>query len=206
MTLAFSRAAAFLNRCLRRPVPRPSRRFPRRSRRGLINVLLTVAVVAAAIIGILSIYNQVNTSIAAGSTQSLVNSMEAEIRRAFAAAAQYPGDIDEFIEASLPSSALNGTGAARSIVTPWGGAVTAGGGAVPGTDTATVNRFWIRMNDLPERACESLANAYLDLSSVVAVRAGDDVTAAGSARTTAAAIATGCDGGDNDQVAVIFRG
>ena len=206
MTLAFSRAAAFLNRCLRRPVPRPSRRFPRRSRRGLINVLLTVAVAAGVIIGILSIYNQVNTSISTSSAQSLLNSMEAEIRRAYASDPQYSGDIDEFIEAALPESALNIQGGNRVIVTPWGGRVTAGGGAAPGTDGTSPNRFWIRMNGLPERACESLANAYLGLSSVFAVRAGDNVTQSGSARTDADAVATGCDGDGDDQVAVVFRG
>ncbi len=181
-------------------------RFPRRSRRGLINVLLTVAIIAAATIGILSIYNQVSTSISSGSTMNLFNAMEAEIRRAYASASQYSGDIDEFIEASLPSASLNGTGSSRSIVTPWGGDVTAGGGTTPGTDGASTNRFWIRANALPERACEALAQSFLGLSSVEAVRTGDDVTASGSARTTSDAIATGCDGGDNDQVAVVFRG
>lgn len=201
-TPACSRAAAILNRCLRRPVPRPSRRFPRRSRRGLISVLLTVAVIAGAIIGILSIYNQVNTSMSASSAQSLLNSMEAEIRRAYASTPQYSGDIDEFIEASLPSSALNGTGASRAIVTPWGGPVTAGGGAAPGTDGASTNRFWIQMNGLPERACESLANAYLGLSSVVEVKVGRTLVTA----ATADAVAGGCAPADNNRIAVVFRG
>ncbi len=187
---------------------RPSHpaRLPRRARRGLINVLLTVAVIAAAMIGILAIYNQVNTSISTSSVQNLVTTMEAEIRRAYASAPQYTGDIDEFIEASLPSSALNGEGADREIVTPWGGAVQAGGGTTPGTDTDSPNRFWILVAGLPERACESLANAFLDLSSVQAIQTGTGRRGNLAARTDSDEISDGCAAADNNRVAVIFRG
>ena len=188
----------------------PRRRpMPRRARRGLINVLLTVAIVAIVLVGILSLYGQINTSVRTQTTQSILTIAEAELRRVYANQTTYDANLTAILFSVMPSNAIRGAGATRDIVTPWGGEVFAGGGIVPdldGTGLANVNRFFITVFGLPEAACEALAQAYLNRSNVVAVHVEGAGTAAITAQTTAAGIVGECDGAENDVIAILFRG
>lgn len=192
--------------------------WPRRSRRGLTTVLLTAAVVAFVLVGILAIYSRVQTSIGTQSVQSVLTAAEAALRRAYASQPQYDANLTEVLWSAMPSNAIQGTGANREIVTPWGGEIFAGGGDTPdddGTGTASNNRFFITILNLPEAACENLAQGYLNRAEVV----GLDVEGAGATAFTqvntaaqiqafdsVAEIVTECDGDDDDKFAVVFRG
>ena len=186
------------------------RPMPRRARRGLVNVLLTVAIVAVVLVGTLALYGQINTSVRTQATQSILTIAEAELRRIYASQTQYEANLTPILFSVMPTNAIRGTGATRDIVTPWGGEVFAGGGATPdndGTGTATADRFYITVLLLPEAACEALAQAYLNRSNVVSVNPeGTAATAPIVARATPTLIQVECDGGDDDKIAIVFRG
>ena len=186
------------------------RPLPRRARRGLINVLLTVAIVAIVLVGILALYGQINTSVRTQSTQSILTIAEAELRRIYASQPTYEAALTPILFSVMPTNAIRGAGATRTIVTPWGGGVFAGGGPTPdidGTGTATADTFYITVLLLPEAACEALAQAYLNRSNVVSVNPeGTAATMPIVARATPTLIQTECDGGDDDKVAIVFRG
>ena len=186
------------------------RAMPRRARRGLINVLLTVAIVAIVLVGILALYGQINTSVRTQSTQSILTIAEAELRRIYASQVEYEAALTPILFSVMPTNAIRGAGVLRTIVTPWGGGVFAGGGAtvdLDGTGTATADRFYITVLLLPEAACEALGQAYLNRSNVFAVHVeGTAATAALVAQTTPTAIQLECDGGDDDKIAIVFRG
>ena len=191
--------------------PRRARRrpMPRRARRGLINVLLTVAIVAVVLVGILALYGQINTSVRTQSTQSILTIAEAELRRIYASQPQYAANLTPGLLSVMPTNAIRGLAAARTIVTPWGGGVFAGGAAVvdlDGTGTASNDRFYITVLLLPEAACEALAQAYLNRANVVSVNVEGAGTAAITARADVAAILTECDNNDINAVGIVFRG
>ena len=192
-------------------IPRRARRrpMPRRARRGLINVLLTVAIVAIVLVGILALYGQINTSVRTQTTQSILTIAEAELRRVYASQAEYDANLTAILFSVMPTNAIRGTLANRDIVTPWGGEVFAGGGGTPdlnGTGTVSPNRFFITVLGLPEAACEALAQAYLNRANVVSVNVEGAGTAATTARANTAAIVGECDGDENDVIAIVFRG
>ena len=186
------------------------RPLPRRARRGLINVLLTVAIVAIVLVGILALYGQINTSVRTQATQSIMTIAEAELRRVYASQTTYEAALTPILFSVMPTNAIRGAGATRTIVTPWGGGVFAGGGPTPdvdGTGTATADTFYITVLLLPEAACEALAQAYLNRSNVVSVNPeGTAATMPIVGRLTPTLIQTECDGGDDDKIAIVFRG
>ena len=91
---------------------------------------------------------------------------------------------------------------AGNLHTPWGREVTAGGGAVVGSDAAPSGRFWIRVDALPRAACLSIANTLLEHSLALEVRIGDE--APGAVVGDRAAVVAGCDGVGNDGVGVVL--
>jgi len=166
---------------------RAGQAWPRRRRRGLVNVILTVAIAAIAIVGILAAYQSVNTSIRTQNVQGTITMIEAELRRTYASQPQYAANLTGGLLSKMPSNVIQGTGADRVIVTPWGGQVFAGGGNTPdddGTGGASNNRFYVTVLGLPEAACEAIAAAFLNRSNVV----GLDVE--GAAATAAARAST----------------
>ena len=194
-----------------------SYRFPRRKDRGLINVLLTVAIVAVALVAIIAIYGQVQTSLRTQRVQSVMTTAEAHLRRAYASQPQFEPNLTPVLWSAMPTNAIQGTGTNRNIVTPWGGEIFAGGGNTPdddGTGTASNDRFYITVLGLPEAACETLAQAYLNRSDVVGLDVEGTAATAFTQVNTAAQIQafdtvteiqTECDGGDDDKIAVVFR-
>ena len=184
------------------------RPWPRRNRRGLANVLLTVAIVAIVLVFLIGIYVTVNSSIRTQTVQTTLTSFEAEIRRSFANRREYTNeDYHDFLAPRMPANAIRGDAGDEDIITPWGGEITAGGGATPGTSTDSPNRFWIRIQNLPRDACITIAESFLERSTVVSVNVGGDSTnATFTATNTNTLIETNCDGGDDDQVAIVFRG
>ena len=89
-----------------------------------------------------------------------------------------------------------------NILTPWGGAATAGGGSTVGLDADARERFWIRVDGLPRDACISVANLFVEDGPALEVRVGD--MAPGAVAADRAAIEAGCDGGDDDGVGMVF--
>ena len=89
-----------------------------------------------------------------------------------------------------------------NILTPWGGAATAGGGSTVGLDAGARDRFWTRVDGLPRDACISVANLFVEDGPALEVRVGD--TAPGTVAADRAAVETGCDGGDDDGVGMVF--
>lgn len=185
-----------------RPEGRP---WPRRGRRGMINIILMVIVLAIAAGIAIGIFNRSTAGLETQVVQTAVTTLEGEIRRSFANAREYSDeDYEDFLAPRMPENVVRGAAGSETISTPWGGAITAGGGDTIGTSDESPNRFWIRIAGLPRSACLTIAESFLDRSTVVEVRTGD--TAPGTARADRAAIETGCDGGDNDGVGIVFRG
>ena len=137
--------------------------------------------------------------------QCLVGTMWAVVREDFGEGHLEPGD--EYIRDVLAtrvrlmweSADLQRSGTLR---TPWGGAVTAGGGATVGLDADACDRFWIRVDGLPRVACISVANAFVADSPALEVRVGDRPP--GAIVADRAAIEAGCDGGRDDGVGMVF--
>ncbi len=188
--------------------PRP---IPRRTRRGLVNVVLTMAITAVVIVAILAMYGGLATSMRTQVVQTHLATAEARIREIYTNQPQYEANLTLVLWSAMPSNAIQGTGGSRKIVTPWGGEIFAGGGATPknnGTGAVSPNRFYITVLNLPERACETLAQSYLGRSDVVAVyvKGSGDFGAKPTASASPGTIQTGCDGGDDDRIAIVFRG
>ncbi len=195
--------------------PRP---IPRRTRRGLVNVVLTLAITAVVIVAILAMYGGLATSLRTQVVQTHLATAEARIREVYTNQPQYEAKLTSILWSVMPSNAIQGTDTSRKIVTPWGGEIFAGGGATPdndGTGAASNNLFYITVLDLPEKACETLAQSYLGRSDVVGIDVEKTKTTAFSDLSkpaevakfdTASEIQAGCDGGDNDKIAIVFRG
>lgn len=182
------------------------RPLPRRERRGMINVMLTIAIAAIVIGAMLAIYTQSGTSLRTQETQTTLTAFVAEIRRSFANARQFTNENYETILASrMPSNALRGAAGNEVLVTAWGGVITASGGTTVGTDANHNTQFWIRVDDLPQSACETIATAFLNRRDVTQVATGSAGTVA--AVTDRAGIEDGCDATtDDNSVGVVFRG
>ena len=137
--------------------------------------------------------------------QRLVGTMWAAVREDFSEGHPEPGDghfrdvLATRVRLMWESADLQRSGTLR---TPWGGAVTAGGGAAGGLDADARNRFWIRVDGLPRVACISVANAFLADSPALEVRVGDRPP--GAIAADRAAIETGCDGGRDDGIGMVF--
>ncbi|MDE0694939.1 MAG: type 4 pilus major pilin [Boseongicola sp.] len=201
-----------------RAAPR-KRRLPRRRRRGLTmwEMMLVVAVMAFVVVGVVALYNVASTSVRILRVQSVLATAEETIRRAYSSQPQYEANMTQVLWSAMPTTAIQGTGANRDIVTPWGGEIFAGGGNTPdddGTGTASNNRFYITVLGLPEAACERLATSYLNRSDVVGLDVEGAAATAFTQVNTAAQIAlfdavseieTECDGGDDDKIAIVFR-
>lgn len=148
-------------------------------------------------------------------TQTVLNTMtviESTVRRSFANRPQFEGGgaLQGVSVSAVPTTAIRGTGTGREIVTPWGANITTGAGTTIGTDTAHNTSFWILVSDVPEEACETIGAAHLDRSDVIGVDADGTwaamtATVAG-AHDTVAEINASCNGGDDDDVGIVFRG
>ena len=181
-------------------------------------MILGVAVAAIVTVGLVSAYQSTVTNTRTQSVLTTLAMMENDIRRSYASQPQFEANLTSGLWSAVPSNSIQGTGASRKIVTPWGGQMFTGGNDTPdddGTGTASDNRFFISILGLPEDACEKIATAFLNRSDVV----GLDVEGAGGTNftkvnTTAqvqafdevSEINTECDGDDDDKVAIVFRG
>ncbi|MYE10490.1 MAG: hypothetical protein F4X99_02275 [Gammaproteobacteria bacterium] len=178
--------------------PATGRRFPRRKRRGLVNVMLTVAIAGFVIIAMLAIFATVRDGLRASETRTTLTQLEQSIRTLFSNSPQYENeDYHTLLWSQMPGNAQRDQGG-RSLVTAWGRPITAGGGATPGTTANSGNRFWIQANNLPESACINIAKGYLGRNDVFQVHVD------GANSTTVGAIATNCE--DEAHVAIVFRG
>lgn len=189
-------------------------KIPPRAQRGIsiFAVILGVAVTAFVALGLVSAFQGTVTNTRTQNVLNTLTIMETTIRTSFANRPQFEagGALEGISISAVPANAIQGTGATRDIVTPWGGEITTGAGNVIGTDTASNNRFWIRVQDLPEAACERIGSAYLDRSDVIGVDA--DGTFAAMTATIVAAhdtvdeINDSCTQGDAEEIGIVFRG
>ena len=178
---------------------------------GIYGVMMGVAIVAVALLGMVGLFQGVMTSQRTQSVMHTLSVMETTIRRSYANQPNFDANLTPGVWSHVPRGAIQGTGTGRTVVTPWGGGIFAGGGATVDLDgtgsTTPANRFYITILGLPEAACETIGKAYLNNSSVVSVAAeGTAGTAPTTPQTTAADIDTECDGGDDDAVGIVFRG
>ena len=181
---------------------------------GIYGVMMGVAIVAVALLGMVSLFQGVMTSQRTQTVMNTISVMETTIRRSFANRPEFEGGgaLEGISISAVPTTAIRGTGAGRDIVTPWGGDITTGAGDTIGTDAASPNRFWILVVDIPEEACETIGVAHLDRRDVIGVDADGTYTAMGTTATgtqaDVATINTSCDsdGADNDAVGIVFRG
>ena len=196
--------------------------IPRKKRRGIsiFGVILGVAIAAVVALGLVSAYQGVVTNTRTQAVLTTLSTMETAVRRNYANLPQFGGNLVEGLVGVVPTSAIQGTGTSREIVTPWGSRIHAGGGDTVGqlnasTGTADNNRFYVSVLGLPEAACEAIASAYLNRAdvedifvknAVAAFAAGDAVD--DNPVTAAGEIQTRCNGGNvnDDQVAIVFRG
>ncbi|MYF38125.1 MAG: hypothetical protein F4219_05055 [Gammaproteobacteria bacterium] len=180
------------------------RTFPRRERRGIYGLMLTMAIVAVIILVMVGWAVTLREGARVSALQTTLTQAEAETRRLFSSFTNYSGDIDALVSSAMPTRARDGD----TIVTPWGTTIEIGGGNTPGTQAAatvasTANRFWIQIDNLGEDACKKIAAAYQNNPGVLSVTDG---TAAQTAADidTPAEIESDCDG-DTD-LAIVFRG
>ena len=198
-------------------------RVARRNRRGvsIFGVILGVAVTAIVILGLVSAYQTVVTSTRSQTALSTIGVMENTIRRNYANLPQFGGVLEPGLWGAVASTSVQGTGATRQIVTPWGGRIVAGGGSLVGNlhttgGAADNNTFFISvLSPLPEAACEAIATAHLNRSDVVrlhiananpavaftgtGISLSNFVTAAGTIETT-------CVDNTNNYLSVVYRG
>ena len=198
----------------------PGRRVPRRSRRGMsiFGVVLGVAIAAAVALGLVSAYQGVLTNTRTQATLNTLLIMDAGIRRSYASLPEFEANLTSGLWSAVPSNAIQLRDGTRTIVTPWGGEIFAGGGDTPknnGAGTASGNRFYITVLNLPEEACETIGSSFLNRSDVVGLDVeGAGATAFTQVKTAAqiqafdavSEIDAECDGGDDDKVAIVFRG
>ena len=182
---------------------------------GIYGVMMGVAIVAVALLGMVSLFQGVVTSQRTQTVMNTITVMETTIRRSFANRPEFEanGALQGISISAVPTTAIRGTGAGRVIVTPWGGNITTGAGATIGADaTNSRNRFWILVADIPEEACETIGAAHLDRRDVMGVDAnGSYAETTGTPTGTqddVGAINTACDsdGDDDDAVGIVFRG
>ena len=181
---------------------------------GLFGMVLSVVVAAIILLGLFQLYGSLTTNARTQEAMSRVGTIESETRRSHMNLPSYQGSLEEGLWSALPSGAIQGTGSSRVIVTPWGGTITVGGGASPGTDgtgTSARNRFWVRIAELPEEACQVIAKAHLNRSGVVSIKpgGGSNITNPNQDNRLADhrdAIDTGCNAQDNNTVDIVFRG
>lgn len=177
------------------------RQLPRRERRGLINVMLTIAIAAIVIGAMIGIYVTAQGSLRTQSLQTTVTALKTEIDRTFANRREYTNeDYHDFLAPRMPSNAVRGAAGSETIVTPWGGAIEAGGGTTVGTSASSANRFWIDVEDLPRSACITFAESLLERTDIITVSVD------GTATGTNALIETNCDDADDNDVEIVFRG
>ena len=177
------------------------RPFPRRERRGMINVMLTIAIAAIVIGAMIGIYVTSQASLRTQNLVTTVTALKTEIERAFANRREYTDeDYHDFLAPRMPANAQRGAAGAETIVTPWGGAIEAGGGATVGTSAASPNRFWIDIEELPRSACIAFAESFLERTDV------EEVSVDGTATGTLTLIETNCDDADENDVEIVFRG
>ncbi len=137
--------------------------------------------------------------------QLLVGAMWAVVREDFGEGHPEPGDgyfrdvLADRVRVMWEAADRQRSG---NILTPWGGAATAGGGSTVGLDADARERFWIRVDGLPRDACISVANLFVEESPALEVRVGDRPP--GAIAADRAAIEAGCDGGDDDGVGMVF--
>ena len=175
------------------------RPFPRRERRGLIGVMLTVAIAALAVVVMVNMGIGIRDSLRTSTLNSTIIQLEAQIRQAFANFGNYQAGTrandpyGALFAARMPNNARDG----NNIVTPWGNRIRSGPGQ--SGNTASPNRFWIRAEGLTEDTCQTIAESWQGNSGVLAVRKGaTDID-------TAALIVAQCDGGGVD-LTIVFRG
>ena len=198
--------------------------IPRKKHRGvsIFGVILGVAVIAVVALGLVSAYQGVVTNTRTQAVLTTLSTMENAVRRNYANLPQFGADLDDGLFGVVPTSAIQGTGSSRQIVTPWGSRIHVGGGETEAqlndsTGTADNGHFYISVLNLPEAACEAIASAYLNRADVEAIYVKDDTGAFVSADKVnadpvdaAGDIQDDCDGDDdnvnNDQVAIVFRG
>ena len=182
------------------------RPYPRRARRGLINVILTVAIVAVVLFGLLSLYGGINRSIKTQTLQTHVITAEAAVRQTYASAQEFPAQMTATVVNKMPPSAIREISGALTMVTPWGGRILVRGGNTLTAGAVHGTRFHIIVEGLSTPVCESLAESYLNRSSVEVVRTAVSQAAAFATRADAAAVAGGCTGDDVNRVGIVFRG
>ena len=198
--------------------------IPRKKRRGIsiFGVILGVAVAAVVALGLVSAYQGVVTNTRTQAVLTTLSTMETAVRRNYANLPQFGAGLDDGLVGVVPTSAIQGTGSNRIIVTPWGSRIHVGGGETEAqlnasTGSASNNRFYISVLALPEAACEAIASAYLNRADVEAIYVKNDTGGFTSTDkvnanpvTAAGDIQEDCNGDDNnvnnDQVAIVFRG
>ena len=208
----------------RSPAARRKRPWPRRSRRGmgLPGMVLTLVMAAIILGATFVLFQGTNDNFRVQEAMTRAGLMESDIRRTYANQPQFDAALTNGLLSKMPSSAIQEGNQSvagisgsekRRIVTPWGGLMVAGGGDTPrpnGGGTASGNRFFIAILDLPEEACEAIAASFLNSSSVVDVRTKGSSSSAfggGTVRGSVAAINTGCSSANDDNaVAIVFRG
>ena len=140
----------------------------RRRRRGLnlFGVLMALSLVAAAVIGTVTIYNSARETQARNDSQQLLTQLVVSVHQIYQGVSQYPAEslIDELdVRGAIPGSArttsgggVDGEGAAIPVTVgienPFGGTVTV---------TGAGDRFEIEFTDLQTANCAALLDPYV---------------------------------------------
>ena len=169
--------------------------WPRRKRRGLLSVLLTVAIVAIVVVALLMIYNQVNASVRSIRIITVINSIEASLRRTYHSERVYPAEltIPAIVSGAVSSGLVEGTGNARTIKTPYGGIIV--------SSSSPFTQFQILVENLPSDVCSRVTNSFFDNRTI------SNISIGGTTTSSVSQVLTQCDGPANDNDLVItFNG
>lgn len=165
---------------------------------GLLSAMLTLSVLLALALGAFQTYQRLNGDYRGAVLATLLEAVETSVRRAFSDADEFP-ELGAVQTAALVGAQLRLKGGA--LVTPWGGEITAFAGDDVTRSTANAaahaDRFVVRVEGVPERACETVVVALLAREYVTAVHVGSVLV------TDLDAVLASC-GASND-LAIVFR-
>jgi Flp pilus assembly pilin Flp len=174
---------------------KPLKRFPRRARRGLIGVLITIAIVIAALVYIFGYARSAWTSTDSTALLTQIRQVQDTVDSAWRFRGNYTnGSMTEtvIVRGGFSGKAVSGVSPNRTIITPYDTTITvAGNGA---------RDYTITIADIPSEACFLSIEPYLNSSEAI-----DGISVDGTAVTlplTETAVDTACVGQADNQYTV----
>ena len=151
-------------------------KFPRRKRRGLINILLSVIIVVVLIVGVLAVFNSVRANVTNQRLTLFIQTLVPEIRAAYAAEGSFGTTNADLVptligRGSVPSDFVQGT----TIKNPFSSTAP-----ITSSSHLSGTNFRIEIPATTEAACRSILESLIGNAGVqagfVGARVGSNAT------------------------------